>query len=152
MTEVAFHFNVPDKMAYLCRLLRKAVNAGAKVAVIGDEATLAELDALLWTFAPHEFLAHCMADAEAHLLASSPIVLGPNVAAPGLATWHHQVLLNLGPEVPEGFERYQRLIEVVSMDADDRLAARSRWKHYASGGHPLVRHDQAPQASANSST
>ena len=65
MTEVAFHFNVPDKMAYVCRLLRKAVNAGAKVAVIGDEATLAVLDPLLWTFSPHEFLAHCMADAAA---------------------------------------------------------------------------------------
>ena len=25
MTEVAFHFNAPDKLGYACRLLRKAV-------------------------------------------------------------------------------------------------------------------------------
>ncbi len=147
MTEVAFHFNVPDKMAYVCRLLRKAVNAGAKVAVIGDEPTLAALDTLLWTFAPHEFLAHCRADAAAPLLASSPVVLGHHADVPGLSTWHHQVLLNLGSSVPEGFERYQRLIEIVSIDDDaDRADARTRWKHYAAGGHPLVRHDLAQTA------
>jgi len=29
MTEVAFHFNVPDKMNYVCRILRKASQAKA---------------------------------------------------------------------------------------------------------------------------
>ena len=31
MTEIAFHFNAPDKLAYACRLLRKAVASGARV-------------------------------------------------------------------------------------------------------------------------
>ena len=30
MTEIAFHFNVPDKLAYSCRLLRKAYLSGAR--------------------------------------------------------------------------------------------------------------------------
>ena len=30
MTEVAFHFNVPDKLVYTCRLLRKACRARAR--------------------------------------------------------------------------------------------------------------------------
>ena len=30
MTEVAFHFNAPDKLGYACRLLRKAVATGAR--------------------------------------------------------------------------------------------------------------------------
>lgn len=147
MTEVAFHFNVPDKMAYVCRLLRKAVNAGAKVAVVGDAATLSALDALLWTFAPHEFLAHCMANATAPVLASSPIVLGTHADLPGLLNWHHHVMLNLGADVPEGFDRYPRLIEVVSLEPPDRAAARARWKHYADGGYAMVRHDQAQATS-----
>ena len=59
MTEVAFHFNAPDKLGYACRLLRKAVGTGARVMVTGDSSTLRELDVALWTFAPLEFLAHC---------------------------------------------------------------------------------------------
>ena len=31
MTDVAFHFNAPDKLAYACRLLRKAVGSGSRV-------------------------------------------------------------------------------------------------------------------------
>ena len=34
MTEVAFHFNAPDKRSYACRLLRKAYLRGARVLVL----------------------------------------------------------------------------------------------------------------------
>ena len=44
MTEVAFHFNVPQTLPDVCRLLRKAVNAGAKVLVVGDAGVLATLE------------------------------------------------------------------------------------------------------------
>ena len=30
MTEVQFHFNVPDRLVYACRLLRKALRSGAR--------------------------------------------------------------------------------------------------------------------------
>jgi len=54
---------------------------------------------------------------------------------------HQQVLLNLGAQVPDGFERFERLIEVVSLDEADRQTARSRWKHYADHGFAITRHD-----------
>ena len=54
MTEVAFHFNAPDKWAYACRLLRKASHAGARVVVMVQPEDLPHLDSLLWTFAPLE--------------------------------------------------------------------------------------------------
>ncbi|MNT94878.1 DNA polymerase III subunit chi [compost metagenome] len=55
---------------------------------------------------------------------------------------HHEVLLNLGAEVPEGFGRFEKLIEVVSAhDEEDRGLARNRWRHYASRGYAIVRHD-----------
>ena len=50
MTEVMFHLNVPDRLGYACRLLRKAYGSGAKVVVSAPPATLARLDVLLWTF------------------------------------------------------------------------------------------------------
>jgi DNA polymerase-3 subunit chi len=139
MTEVAFHFNAPDKLGYACRLLRKAVGSGARVMVTGESGTLRQLDVALWTFAPLEFLPHCQDDATPAALAASPVVLAESVrTAP-----HQQVLVNLGGTVPEGFERFERLIEVVTEGEQDRLDARRRWKHYADRGYAIVKHDVA---------
>ncbi|MBX3587589.1 MAG: DNA polymerase III subunit chi [Ramlibacter sp.] len=139
MTEVAFHFNAPDKLSYACRLLRKAVGSGARVVVTGADPMLRELDVALWTFGALEFVPHCHATAEPVVLAASPVVLAPSVQA----TPHQQVLVNLGEPVPEGFERFERLIEVVSLHDDDRQRARGRWKHYADRGYAITRHDLA---------
>lgn len=137
MTEVAFHFNAPDKLAYACRLLRKAVGSGAKVVVTAEQDLLRRLDEQLWTFAPLEFIPHCMGGADAAVQAMSPLVLTSDASG----SHHHDVLVNLGAPVPASFERYERLIEVVSLDEDDRQHARHRWKHYADRGYSIVRHD-----------
>lgn len=143
MTEVAFHFNAPDKLGYACRLLRKAVAKGSKVVVTGESELLRDLDAALWTFDSLEFIPHCrQAGSAPAVLAASPVVL---VDAPRSAP-HHEVLLNLGEGVPEGFERFERLIEVVTVDESDRLQARRRWKHYAERGYAITRHDRAAEA------
>ena len=145
MTEVAFHFNAPDKVTNACRLLRKAVGSGAKLVVTGEAGTLRELDTALWTFSALEFLPHCMSTGSAAVLAASPVVLAEALHG----TPHQQVLVNLGGQVPEGFERFERLIEVVAQDDEaDRLNARSRWKHYADRGYAITRHDLA-QKGAN---
>ena len=140
MTEVAFHFNVPDKLAYACRLLRKASSSGSKVVVTGEAGLLAALDAQLWTFSAVDFVAHChVATAEPAVLAASPVVLADSPRG----TPHQDVLVNLGLTVPEGFERFERLIEVVAGEEDDRLRARARWKHYKDRGYALKTHDLA---------
>jgi len=141
MTEVAFHFNAPDKITYGCRLVRKAYGAGAKVTVTADEDVLRELDTALWTFAAHDFIPHCMVSAEASVLDATPVVL----AAQPARSPHAQVLVNLGHAVPTGFERFERLIEVVTLDEADRQAARRRWKHYADRGYAIQKHDLAPK-------
>lgn len=142
MTEIAFHFNVPDKLVYGCRLLRKAYLSGAEVAVTGEAAVLDELDRLLWSFASAEFVPHCRSNAAAHTLAMTPVVLTESLAdCP-----HHGVLVNLGTAVPAEFERFERFIEVVTQLEDERLAARSRWKHYTDRGYAMKRHDLATTA------
>lgn len=143
MTEVAFHFNAPDKLAYVCRLLRKAVGAGARVVVTGESQTLRRLDALLWTFSPTDFVPHCLQHGDATQVAHSPVILAESTQD----TPHHQVLLNLGEPVPGGFERFERLIEVVGLDDEERQVARSRWKHYADRGYAITRHDLALKGS-----
>lgn len=138
MTEVAFHSNVAGKISHACRLVRKAWSSGARVVVTGEPSVLRELDVTLWTFAEREFIPHCIAGAApAHVQARSPVVL----AVAPMDAAHRQVLINLGSEVPEGFERFDRLIEVVSREPEDRGVARQRWKHYKDRGYALVNHD-----------
>lgn len=138
MTEIAFHFNAPDRLAYACRLLRKAAAGGARVVVTAAPALLARLDQALWVMAPHDFVAHCLADSDAAMLRASPIVLAPAI---GPELPHFEVLVNLDAAVPEGFGRFDRLIEVVSLDEEDRRGARQRWRHYADRGYAITRHD-----------
>lgn len=142
MTEVSFHFNVPDRTEYTCRLLRKATRQGAKVVVTGPPDVLSGLDRALWTFDPLEFVPHAMLRSHQPVpprLRETPVWLLEDSAS----SVHHDVLLNLGHEAPAGFESFARLIEIVTTDDDDRAAARSRWKHYASRGYAIVRHEVA---------
>jgi DNA polymerase-3 subunit chi len=138
MTRVDFHFNAPDKLSYACRLLRKAWGTGARVVVTGEPELLRELDVELWTFSPQDFIPHCYRTPDAKLLARSPVVLADSArTAP-----HQQVLVNLGAEVPESFERFERLIEVVTEDPDDRRQARMRWRHYKDRGYAVEAADR----------
>ncbi len=140
MTEIAFHFNAPNKLSYVCRLLRKAVSSGAKVVVTADAPTLQALDTLLWTFTPLSFVAHCRGDSPLAQRQASPIILTTDLSDVE-ALPHHQVLLNLCPTVTAGYECFERAIEVVSLDDEDRQHARQRWKHYADRGFSIMRYD-----------
>lgn len=140
MTEVAFHFNAPDKLSYACRLLRKACNSSAQVLVMGTQELITSLDAALWTFSATAFVPHCMAHADPQTLQHTPVVLGAGEQVPSTLA-HHQVLVNLGSTMLSGFETFEKVIEVVTHDEQDRAMARVRWKHYADRGYALVRHD-----------
>ncbi len=142
MTEVAFHFNVPQYLPYACRLLRKATQAKAQVTVVAHEADLKALDTQLWSFDPGLFLPHCLWDAPEHVRARSPIVL--TTASALAASPHRDVMVHWGAEMPPlGFESYARLIELVSTEEAERVNARVRWKHYAERGYPMTRYDVA---------
>jgi DNA polymerase-3 subunit chi len=140
MTEVMFHLNVPERLGYACRLLRKAYLRGARVVVSAPGATLARLDVLLWTFVAAEFVPHLRLAPGAVVaphLKDTPIWLVERVdQAP-----HHEVLLNLGDELVPGFESFDRVIELVPDDEAPKQAARKRWKHYADRGYALQRHE-----------
>ena len=138
MTEVAFHFGAADKLAYACRLLRKAAASGARLSVVADSATLTRLDAALWAVGATDFVSHCQAQAPAGMQARSAVLLTPQLGAPDPS---RQVLVNLGAEVPDGFEDFARVIEVVSADEDDRQRGRQRWKQYSQQGYTITRHD-----------
>ena len=138
MTEIAFHFNAPDKLAYACRFARKVVRSDARLVITGPEEVLDQLDRMLWALGPTDFVAHCRDDADEETTLASPVLLARDA---GVAS-HSDVLLNMGSVVPPAFSRYSKLVEVVSShDEPDRQAARDRWRHYAARGYEIVRHD-----------
>lgn len=138
MTEVAFHFNAPDKLAYACRFARKVLRSEARLVITGPDAALDQLDRMLWALGPTDFVAHARMNGDEDQVSASPVLL----AADPRTSVHYEVLLNLGSSVPEGFAQFGKLIEVVSaQDESDRNAARDRWRHYAGRGYDIVRHD-----------
>ncbi len=140
MTHVRFHFNVADSTDYACRLLRKATRQGAKVAVTGPARALAGLDRALWSFDALEFVPHIVlapGQVLTERLRATPVCL---VEAPADAPTR-EVLVNLGPDAPEGFEAFERVVEIVSLDEGDRAAARARWRAYAAMGATIERHE-----------
>ena len=142
MTEISFHFNVPDRTEYACRLLRKALRKGAQIVVTGAPPVLANLDRALWTFDPLEFVPHVMARPGQEIAArlrTTPVWLVADLAQGG----HHDVLVNLHDDAPTGFESFARVIEIVTPEERDRLAARQRWKHYATRGYAIEKHEVA---------
>src|SRR4051794_7114687 len=97
MTEISFHFNAADPLAYICRLLRKAVRQGAQVVVTGAAEKLARLDQQLWAFDPVSFVPHVLQRAGKAVderLQATPVWLVEDATA----ARQHEVLVNLGGE------------------------------------------------------
>lgn len=139
--KVEFHHGMGDKLAYACRLLRKAYRAGAQVVVTGSPDVLKTLDRQLWVFDEQDFVPHVLALAGAPLaprLADTPVWLTDD---PQQVPGERQILVNVGQTVPQGLARYTRLFEVVSLAPDDRQAGRQRWKAYAAMGWQVQPHE-----------
>lgn len=140
MSDVAFHFNAPERQGHACRLLRKAYQKGAQVVAVVDPEALDALDAALWTMSGGEFIPHARPGDAPAVQSRSPIVLATEVP-PAADVPPGRVLLNLRDAFPAGFEAFARVIEVVTPDAADRQHARERWRQYRALGIEPQRHD-----------
>ncbi len=136
MTRVDFYFNAPDKRSVALRLAAKAYQAGHNTLLYTTDAALAaELDTALWTlqqlaFIPHVRCGHALA-------AQTPVLIGECIDA--LAAC--DVIINLDARPPEGFSRFERLIEIVGLDEEDRRQARGRYRFFQERGYALETHD-----------
>ncbi|HPE73297.1 MAG TPA: DNA polymerase III subunit chi [Candidatus Competibacter sp.] len=118
-----------------CRLADKAYGLGHTVYLFtASEARAAALDDLLWTFRQDSFVPH-----ERYPLVGeegSPVLVG--TAAP--ATVEAQVLINLADALPEGFERYERVVELVDQHPEVLAQSRERFRQYREQGCLLETH------------
>lgn len=138
MGRIAFHFGAPDKLGYACRLLRKAVRSGTRVLVWVPEPWIPRLNDALWGVSATDFLTHCDESSADSVQRRSAVLLSTTGRT---GDGSYGALVNLTDEMPDNFEDFPRVIEVVSLDDDDRQHARRRWKRYTELGFAIDRHD-----------
>lgn len=139
MTHIDFYRFVPSKLAFACRLARKAYTSqartGQKLVILCPEQQLDEVDRELWRFSALDFIPHSKVGAPQAAL--SAVLLTADAAASS----DTDVLLNLTDTVPDHFARYRRLLEIVPQDEVGRERARERYRFYRERGYQLATHD-----------
>lgn len=134
MTRIDFHTNIPDKLAYACRLARKAYGARAKIVVLADSPEQADaLNAAMWTVSDTDFIPHVMAADS--LAAQTPIVITDNEDS---ELPHHDMLVNLTRRRPRNFTQFARVFEIISSDEDAAAEGRKRYIAYKKESYPLT--------------
>lgn len=111
---------------FCCRLAEKAWQQGYRVFIrTSDPAATSGLDERLWTFRQGSFVPHAvLAEAE-----GEPVQIGETLPADPA-----DLLINLGADVPGGWERYARVAEVVNQAPDVVAPGRARFRHYRDAG------------------
>jgi DNA polymerase-3 subunit chi len=142
---IDFHFNVEHRLHYACRVVRRARAADCRVLLYsGDGDRLARLDTALWTFSALDFLPHARVGSP--LAARTPVLLADSLGAEVPAC---PVLVNLDDDVPPGLAalggRFERLIDIVARDDEDRARGRARFRAYREAGFAPQAHDRADQ-------
>jgi len=126
------------RLVYACRLVEKAFLQGLTVCVsLPTPAEAESFDGLLWTFADRAFVPHALAaDAAASAAAppGTPVWVGCRVPVAA------DCLVNLAPELPEFYDRYARVAEVVDGEPARRDAGRRRFAQYRERGHAPETH------------
>jgi DNA polymerase-3 subunit chi len=134
MTRIDFHTNIPDKLAYACRLARKAYSSKAKIVLLAEDAAqAAALNEALWTLSNVDFLPHVMADDP--LAPETPIIITDSEEA---ALPHHEMLVNLTRRTPSTVAQFARVFEIISTDESDAAAGRQRYVAYKKQSYPLT--------------
>jgi DNA polymerase-3 subunit chi len=108
--------------------------------VTGPTEVLAALDRQLWTFDERDFVPHLrVAGGSPALAARTPIWLVEGEAPAGAP----EVLVNLGAAAPVDLARFNRVIEVLSVEPQDEQAGRQRWRDYKARGLDIRHHAAA---------
>jgi len=140
MTSIDFYFNADDRLQVACRLAGKAMKQNQRLLIYAPEAeTASRIDKMLWTWPAIGFVPHCAVHAP--LAAETPVLIGSGEEAPE----NCEVLLNLGADCPPHFERFPRLLEIVSVDETEKEAGRSRFRFYRERGYKITNHDLAQE-------
>lgn len=124
-----------------CRLAEKAYRLGHRTYIQTDSSREdALLDDLLWAFRQNSFVPHARWHGSGD--SETPILVG-HEPPPGFL---HDVLINLADPIPDAFDRFARLVEIVNQDETVRTAGRRRYRFYRDRGLTPLTHQLAVTA------
>ncbi|WP_022956649.1 DNA polymerase III subunit chi [Perlucidibaca piscinae] len=139
--EITFYVLPPDapltaRLGTACRLVDKAWQQNRQVLIqTASRAEAETLDEQLWSFRPESFVPH-------HLVGEGPTPPPPvRIGWEALPAESRDILINLGADIPDGFQRFQRVIEIVAGSDAEREAARTHWKAYRKLGYQVQAHE-----------
>ncbi len=140
MTQVDFYVLSKEansaRQLMACKVADKAFRSGHKVYVLAaNQRQTQELDQMLWTFSQNSFVPHEQFNGTIKN-AQTPVLVGDCEAPAG---WH-DVLISLADAVPAFFSRFDRVVEIVSDDENNKKNARERFRFYRDRGYSLQSH------------
>jgi len=100
-----------------------------------DESITNALDKLLWHYPATAFIPHCRSHEGG--AANMPVLLGHD----GETFPHSELLISLHTACLPFFSRFERVIEIVSQDADDARLGRERFSFYRDRGYEMRHFD-----------
>ena len=116
---------------FVCQLLQKIYEKNFSIYVyVSSEEKAKTLDALLWTFDDTSFIPHAIYKNDA--TPSIPVTISHIPS-----TFKQQVLCNLTFEIPSFYENYERIVEVVSQEEEQRELARKKYQFYQKSNFEL---------------
>jgi DNA polymerase-3 subunit chi len=126
------------RLRVACRLCDKAMQQSQHVFInAATETEAGQLDELLWTSIQGSFIPHRVLREALPAAPREPVIIGLG-APPAGTRW--DLLINLAPDVPEFFSRYQRVAELVDGNAERRAQSRERYRFYRDRGYQLNSH------------
>ncbi|HMH16637.1 MAG TPA: DNA polymerase III subunit chi [Burkholderiales bacterium] len=135
MTRIDFYSNAEPKLQVACQFVTKAAKQQLSVVIYAPDERIAREFDRLWTDQAVGFVPHRVAQ---HALSSETSIV---VAREGADMVRYQVILNLHDDSPPSFSRFERLVELVAADDEDRRLARDRFRFYRDRGYEIKHHD-----------
>jgi DNA polymerase-3 subunit chi len=138
VTSIDFYFNAEDRFQVACRLAGKAVKQNQRLLIYAPLPEAASrIDKLLWTWPAVGFVPHCAVHSP--LAAETPVLIASGEDTPEGC----ELMLNLGADCPPHFERFPRLLEIVSSTDEEKDNGRARYRFYRERGYKIANHDLA---------
>lgn len=136
MTQINFYRingQIDAAIMLACQLTEKAFRRGLFILIHSpDLAVSTQLNQALWSFKPSSFLPHELQEKPTAAIAIS------HHDHPGE---HDSLLINLAPNTPGWFSRFEKVVEVVYDDQAIIEQKRERYSFYNHRGYPLKYHN-----------
>lgn len=111
-----------------CRIIEKAYLQSHQIYVFcADQKQAETLDKLLWDFKDISFIPHLYHQTTSQDISGSSVLIGHAASPPPVFS---DILVNLANTVPDFFNHFQRIIEVIPENSESRENAREKYRFY----------------------